>query len=111
METKIEQTFAQKAIKKRVFSKRREKLLCRNYQAYEAYDDHVDSFVLKYKNTESEETSVTRTLHTFAKRMIFKRVRNKQQECVNSYGEYLEGTHVDSPEYEDYPDSYYNDNE
>lgn len=91
--------------------KRGKKCLSRNYQAYEAYEDHVDSFVLN-ENTSREISSIIGTPLTFAKMMIVRRVRNKQRQVVvNSYGESLYGDHVDSPSYDDYLEYNSGDNE
>lgn len=105
------QTFVKKAIGKRVPVKRGKKLLSRCYQAYEAYEDHVDSFVLN-EITNGEISPAIDTHQTFAKMMIVKRVRNKQRQVVvNSYGESLYGDHVDSPSYDDYLEYNSGDNE
>lgn len=110
MKTTFSKTFAREAVEERVSLKLRNG--CRNYQEYEAYEDHVDSFVLNYQNDDAI-TTTSSILQGFARRAILRRVRNKlsHQAYSCSYGEYLYGDHVDSPAYDDYPDSFYNDNE
>ena len=94
-------TPTQKASKVMISSLREKE--CKDYQEYEAYEDHVDSFVLNYpKQGEIERTSSTP--QGFARKAIIRRVKNKmrQQVSVNSYGEYLYGDYVESPAYDDY---------
>ncbi len=83
-----------------------------NYQEYEAYEDHVDSFVINHHKDEETEKPSSMP-QGFARRTILRRVKNKlsHQAYSYSYGEYLEGTHVDSPEYDDYLEYNSGDNE
>lgn len=84
---------------------------CTNYQEYEAYEDHVDSFVLNYSRQGEERNSSMP--QEFARKAILRRVKSKmrQQVFINSYGESLYGDHVDSPSYDDYLEYNSGDNE
>ena len=45
MDNSTKSTFAQKAIFERIRNKEEVFFVSKDYQAYEAYEDHVDSFV------------------------------------------------------------------
>ena len=113
MKTTNVQTFAQKAIEGFISTKSNGKFRTENYQAYEDYEDHIDSFVLKHTNERDNLLCSPKPLHIeFAKQMILRRIKDKQQEIVtNAYGESLYGDHVDSPSYDDYLDCNCGDNE
>lgn len=110
MKTATIQVSAQETITERVSIKFGNE--CTNYQEYEAYEDHIDSFVLIHQK--DEETVKSSSMpQGFARRAILRRVKSKmhQQVSVNSYGESLYGDHVDSPSYEDYLEYNSGDNE
>lgn len=110
MKTSTIQVSIKEAVAERVSIKQGNE--CTNYQEYEAYEDHVDSFVLNYQKDEEAE-KISSTPQGFARRAILIRVKNKmrQQVSVNSYGESLYGDHVDSPSYDDYLEYNSGDNE
>ena len=103
-------TPTQKASKVMISSLREKE--CKDYQEYEAYEDHVDSFVLNHQMDEETEKNSSMP-QGFARRTILIRVKNKmrQQVSVNSYGESLYGDHVDSLSYDDYLEYNSGDNE
>lgn len=56
--------------------------------------------------TNLRHTLITINQTTYARQVILRKINNKKHNMIeNSYGEYLYGDHVDSPEYDDYLES------